>query len=98
MAKLAIVATIEVAPGRRGELIPLMVAHRSRCLADEPGTLQFELLAPRDDENKLLIHEVYTDDEAFETHWNGPSAKRALAEAEGMILKLYGTRCTPVEA
>ena len=46
MPKLAIVATIEVAPERRDQLLPLLMAHRGRCLKDEPGTLQFDVLAP----------------------------------------------------
>ena len=39
MPKLAIVATIEVAPERRDQLLPLLMAHRGRCL-------QFDVLAP----------------------------------------------------
>ena len=56
MPKLAIVATIEVAPGRRDQLLPLLMAHRARCLKDEPGTLQFEVLAPREDDTKVLLY------------------------------------------
>ena len=98
MAKLAIVATLEVAPGRRDEILPLVMAHRSRCLADEPGTLQFEVLAPRDDDGKVMLYEVYVDDAAFETHWNGASLKRVREEAEGIMLNITGTFCSLVEA
>ena len=90
MPKLAIVATIEVAPERRDRLLPLLMGHRGRCLKDEPGTLQFEVLAPREDDTKVLLYEVYRDDASFDVHLNGP-------EAAGMILKLYGTRCLLVE-
>ena len=98
MAKLAIVATLEVAPGRRDELLPLLMAHRSRCLAEERGTLQFEILAPRDDDGKVMLYEVYVDDAAFETHWNGASLKRVQEEAEGIMLNITGTFCSLVEA
>jgi (4S)-4-hydroxy-5-phosphonooxypentane-2,3-dione isomerase len=97
MPKLAIVATIEVAPGDRDQLLPLLMAHRARCLTDEPGTLQFEVLAPREDNTKLLIYEVYQDDAAFDVHFNGPSISRVRQEAAGLILKLYGTRCALIE-
>jgi (4S)-4-hydroxy-5-phosphonooxypentane-2,3-dione isomerase len=93
MLKLAIVATIEVAQGRRDEFLPLLVAHRARCLKDEPGTLQFEALVPRDDETKVLLYEVYQDDAAFDVHFNGPSITRLRKEAAGMIVKIQGTRC-----
>ena len=74
MPKLAIVATIDVKPGRREEFLPLLMAHRARCLKDEPGTVQFEVLVPREDNSKLLLYEVYQDDAAFEKHFSGPSS------------------------
>ena len=97
MAKLAIVGTIEVAPGRRDQLLPLLTAHRARCLKDEPGTLQFEVLAPREDDTKVLLYEVYQDDAAFNVHRNGPSIAQWREETAGMIVKISGTRCTLVD-
>jgi len=66
MSKLAIIGTIEVASGRREQVLPLLMAHRARCLKDEPGTLQFEVLLPNDDNTKVLLYEVYRDAAAFE--------------------------------
>ena len=97
MPKLAIVATIEVAPERIDQLLLLLMAHRARCLKDEPGTLQFEVLAPREDDTKVHLYEVYRDDAAFDVHLNGPHIERVREEAAGMILNLYGTRCLLVE-
>jgi (4S)-4-hydroxy-5-phosphonooxypentane-2,3-dione isomerase len=94
MAKLAIVATAEIAPGRTDEVLSLLMAHRERCLKDEPGTLQFEVLLPRDDDGRVLFYEVYSDDAAFKAHWEGPFVARIRAEAKGMIVKLSGTRCS----
>jgi len=37
MTKLAIIRTVEVVPGRMDEFLPLLMAHRARCLKDEPG-------------------------------------------------------------
>ncbi len=94
MAKLAIVATFELAAGRIDELIALLMAHRDRCLRDEPGTLQFDVLRPRDEENKVLLYEVYADDAAFKAHWEGASVARVREEAKDLIVKLVGTWCT----
>lgn len=53
MPKLAIVGTIEVAQGRRDQLLALK-ARRARCLKNEFGiTLQFEALLPRDNDTKF---------------------------------------------
>jgi quinol monooxygenase YgiN len=68
------------------------MAHRARCLSDEPGTLQFEILLPRDDSTKVLLYEVYWDDAAFAAHWNGLSTNRLRHEASGMIVGVTGTR------
>ena len=93
MSKLAIIGTIEVMPGRREEVLPLLMAHKARCLKDEPGTLQFEVLVPNDDTTKILLYELDRDAAAFEAHWNGPSTARVREEAGSMVVKIYGTRC-----
>jgi quinol monooxygenase YgiN len=95
MPKLAIIGTIEVEPGRRDELTSLLMAHRARCLKDEPGTLQFEILAPREDDSKVLAYEVYRDDDAFDAHLKGASIARFREEAKGV--KVHVTKCALVE-
>jgi quinol monooxygenase YgiN len=52
MAKLAVIGTIEVQPGAREEVLRAVLAHRDRCLKDELGTLQFEVLVPSEDSAK----------------------------------------------
>jgi len=93
MPKFATVGTIEVATGRRDQVLPLLVAHKARCVKDEPGTVQFEILLPRDDDTRVLLYEVYRDDAAFEVHRNGASFARWREETAGMVVKIYGTRC-----
>jgi len=97
MPKFANVVTIEVAQGRRDQLLPLLAAHKARSLKDEPGTLQFEILLPKDDDTKVVSYEVYRDDTAFEIHRNGPSLARLREEIAGMVVKLHGTRCAVVD-
>jgi autoinducer 2-degrading protein len=97
MLKLAIIGNLEIAPGCVDRLRPLLMAHRAKCLANEPGTLAFEVLLPRDDQTKVLLYEVYADDASFQAHWNGPSTNRLREEAAGMILKVTGTWCALAE-
>jgi len=66
---MAIVATAEIASGRMDEVLPLLLAHRERCLQNESGTLQFEVLKPLDEGGKVLFYEVYSDEAAFKAHW-----------------------------
>ena len=97
MPKLAIIGTLEIAPGSIDRLLPFLMAHRTRCLRDEPGTLQFDVLRPRDDETKVRLYEVYVDDAAFQVHWNGPSTAQLRKEATGMVLNVTGERFAQVE-
>jgi (4S)-4-hydroxy-5-phosphonooxypentane-2,3-dione isomerase len=93
----ASVVTIEVATGRRDQFLPLLAAHKARCLKDEPGTLQFEILLPKEDDTKVLSYEVYRDDAAFEVHRNGPSLAQWREETAGMVVRFHGTRCAVVD-
>lgn len=86
MPKLAIVATIEAVAGRMDELLPLLMAHRARCLKDEPGTLQFDFLIPSDDKTKVLLIEVYSDEDSFKAHWNGVNRRSNLTPDRRPIL------------
>lgn len=98
MPRLAIIVTIEVAPGRRDKLLPLLMAHRARCLKDEHGiTLEFQVLVPYEDDTKLLSYEVYRDDAAFEVHRDGPSTRQFREETAGMIVTLHATKCAVPE-
>ena len=96
MPRLAIIVTIEVAPGRRDQLLPLLMAHRARCLKDEHGiTLEFEVLVPYEDETKVLSYEVYRDEGAFEVHRNGRSIAQFREDTAGMIVKMHMTKYAP---
>jgi (4S)-4-hydroxy-5-phosphonooxypentane-2,3-dione isomerase len=97
MSKFANVVTIEVAPGRRDEVVALLLAHKAR-LKDEPGPLQFEVLLPKDDDTNVRVYEMYRDAAAFEAHLNAPSLAQWKEETAGMVVKLHGVRCAVVES
>ena len=97
MSKFANVVTIEVAPGRRDRVATLVAAHKARCLKDEPGTLQFEVLLPKDDDTKVRVYEMYRDAAAFEVHLKGQSLAQWKEETVGMVAKLHGVRCAVVD-
>jgi quinol monooxygenase YgiN len=97
MGKLAIVATIKIVTGKRDEYLKHLKAHAQRCLATEPGTLNFEILVPQKEADTLMLYEVYASPEAFEAHWTGPSMQQAKRDTEGLALSLTGVRCDPVD-
>ncbi len=96
MPKFANVVTIEAAPWRRDQLLDLLIAHKARS-QNEPGTLQFEILLPKDGDTTVLTYEVYRDDAAFEMHRNGPSLVQFREETARLVVKLYGRRCVVMD-
>jgi (4S)-4-hydroxy-5-phosphonooxypentane-2,3-dione isomerase len=97
MSKLAIVGTIDVAPGRRDEVLSALKAHKDRVLKDEPGVLKFEILVPREDNTRILLFEVYQDDATFELHRTNLSITQFREETAGMDVKISITRCAILE-
>jgi (4S)-4-hydroxy-5-phosphonooxypentane-2,3-dione isomerase len=93
MSKLVIIGTIEVDESARDALLVAVAAHRSRSLADEEGTLVFEVLVPQDSQTRLHLHEVFADDEAFERHRTGASIARLRDETQGIAFTLATTKC-----
>jgi quinol monooxygenase YgiN len=96
MAQLVIMGRAEAPAEHLEDVLALLKAHRDRCLRDEPGTLKFELLRPRDEAGAILLHEVYQDEAAFETHRSGASITRFRKEAAEMNVKIIATFCTPI--
>lgn len=98
MTKLVLIGTVEIAQGRKTQVLAALTAHKARCLNDEPGTLQMEVLAPLDSDMRFLFYEVYRDEAAFDMHRRGPSFARWREETAGMIVNVSATRCVLVEA
>ena len=96
MSKFANVVTIEVAAGRRDQVVTSLLAHKARLKA-ESGTLQFEVLLPKDGDTKVLAYEMYRDAAAFEVHLNGPSLAQLKEEIAGIVVKLHGVRCAVMD-
>lgn len=94
MSAVAIIATLEVEPASRNDLVPILLRHRERCLRDEPGTIAFEVLVPEEEPGRLMLYEKYTDRAAFDAHWNGKSLGIAKAAAGARLKKISGVFCT----
>ena len=102
MKKLAIFATIEVQPGTRDAAMKVLLEHRSSCLREEPGTLQFDVLIPDDqpmlpgapvpaaNPNAIMLFEVYENHAAFAAHWSSPSLTQARKEAGVKFVGMSG--------
>jgi quinol monooxygenase YgiN len=51
----------------------------------EPGCKQFDVLVDPKDSARVMLYEVYNDEQAFETHQQTPHFKKYLAEAVPLL-------------
>src|SRR5215510_3345419 len=64
----AIVAYLTAKPGMEGKFKQQMTAQAKRCLANEPGCLQFDVVQDAQDTTRFVMLEVYRDDAAVKAH------------------------------
>lgn len=95
MNRVALMVTVEFEPQSRDAVLRALLDHRERCLKEEPGTLQFEVLVPLEDPSRLLLFELYADDSALSLHSKGSSIARFRGEVAGKVLRVTSTRCIP---
>jgi quinol monooxygenase YgiN len=57
----------------------------ARAAREEPGCRQFEVLVDAADRTKVLLFEVYDDQQAFEVHQQTPHFRTYLAEAVPLL-------------
>ena len=93
MSKIALNVVIDFKPESKEEIIRSLVAHRERCLKDEPGTLQFEIMVPFDDPSKIILFELYADEAALMAHSKGASLARYREEVKTKVLKVASHKC-----
>ena len=51
----------------------------------EPGCRQFDILVDPKDKTKVMLYEVYNDEQAFEAHQATPHFKKYVAEAVPLL-------------
>src|SRR5262249_60761661 len=64
----AIIAYLTAKPGKEAEFQEKMTAQAKRCLANEPGCLQFDVAQDPKDKRRFVMLEVYQDDGAIKAH------------------------------
>jgi (4S)-4-hydroxy-5-phosphonooxypentane-2,3-dione isomerase len=61
------------------------IGENARAARKEPGCRQFEVLVDPKDRTRVVLFEVYADEQAFEAHQATPHFKKYLAEAVPLL-------------
>ena len=75
---------IQIKPENVARFMPL-VLENAKHARSEPGCKQFDVLVDPDDPAKIMLYEVYADDQAFEKHQQTPHFKSYIANAVPLL-------------
>jgi (4S)-4-hydroxy-5-phosphonooxypentane-2,3-dione isomerase len=64
----AILAYLTAKPGLEAKFKEEMTAQAKRCLANEPGCLQFDVMQDPKAPTRFVMLEIYKDDDAIKAH------------------------------
>ena len=65
---LALIVEMRIRPGRRSEFMPLILENARRSLEEEPGCRRFDVLLPAEGAERVVLYEIYDDENAFDAH------------------------------
>jgi autoinducer 2-degrading protein len=75
------VVSFTVQPEHREDFVKIARKTGRDSLANEPGSVRFEVLADESDPDVFYLNEAYADVEAFNAHASGPYFGAFFAEA-----------------
>ena len=73
-----ILATIRIKPDQRDQFLATIRETALSSVNSEPGCLRFDVFQDLADENRYILYEVYTSEDAFHEHLATPHARRAM--------------------
>ena len=76
---------IRIKPDQVDNFMKRALENGKAARTTEPGCKQFDILVDPSDRTKVMLYEVYDDEQAFETHQQTPHFKKYLAEAVPLL-------------
>ena len=67
MSKVALIVEYTTKEGCLEAFLELIAPHAAAS-REEPGTLRFDVLLPQEEANKVVLYELYADQEAYRVH------------------------------
>ncbi len=64
----AVVVEITLHPGTRADFLSLVQKNAAASMQNEPGCHQFDVAADAARPDEILLYEIYSDADAFDTH------------------------------
>ena len=88
-----VVVDFQLKPGTRSQFRGLIDANADASVKNEPGFLQFDVLEPEDESDRVLLYEIYSDQAAFDAHRQTEHFHIFNRASESLCLGKSVTRC-----
>jgi len=89
-----LVVHLDITPEKFDEFIEISHAHGKRSVEIEEGCIRFQVMIPQEEPNKVILVEVYQDDEALDFHWNSDHMAAYLEKTGEMVTGRKRFKCT----
>lgn len=83
--RYAIFVTLKLKPGMGEDFRPLILTNAAATRREEPDNHEFQVSVSADDPDRYHFYEVYTDEQALETHRQTEHFKTYFAATKDMI-------------
>jgi len=93
MARTALIVHLDIRPESFSEFLDLARAHGANSQQTESGCLRFDVMKSVEEENHVVLVEVYENDEALESHWISEHMAKYLEQVDDMIVERQRYRC-----
>jgi quinol monooxygenase YgiN len=88
-----VVVEFQLKQGTRSQFRGLIDANADASVRNEPGCLQFDVLEPEGEGDRVLLYEIYSDKAAFEAHLQTEHFHVFNRASESLCLRKSVTRC-----
>lgn len=98
MNNFALLVEFQVRPEALERFHELIRINATASVTTEPGCFQFDVVRSLDDSCRVLLYEVYRDEDAFKTHIGMSHTQTFLEAAKPLVTKQTVTRLERVHA
>ena len=91
-----ILVDFHLKPGAGPQFRRMIDENADASARTEPGCLQFDVLEPEGESDRVLLYEIYSDRAAFDAHLRTEHFRIFNSASESLILQKTVTRCNLV--
>ena len=90
---IALIVHLDIRPEDFDQFVKIVRAHGDYSLNTEEGCRSFQVMLPIDEADKVILVEVYDDNNALESHWKSAHMQAYRDKTKDMIVRRQGYQC-----